>query len=256
MKSVAMRFAAAASTYCQAADIQEQVAAKLMEYIPSDIHPERILEVGCGTGFLTARLRRRFPDSRLCALDLAPAMLAEARRHLPDSAIEWMTGDLRNMPAGPGYQLLASSASLHWLQPIIKGFAAVRRQMTFGGRLVCAIMLDGTLRELHQLRRRIVPDKQPVVRLPETAELLQALTANGLQRMRLEVAELETRHASADDLLRRLHDQGVTAGPLAGAQRPLVRGELQRLTAAYDAMFDGGAVTATYRVAYLMAVKK
>ncbi len=63
--------------------------------------------------------------------------------------------------------------------------------MTSRRRLVCAIMLDGTLRELHQPRRR-TPDKQPVVRLPETAELLQALTANAtLQRMRLGEVELK-----------------------------------------------------------------
>lgn len=253
-----MRFAAAAPTYCQAADVQEKVAEKLMEYIPPDMHPERILEVGCGTGFLTVRLRRRFPDSRLNALDLAPAMLEQARRQLPDSAIEWMAGDLRQMPAGQGYQLLASSASLHWLQPIINGFAAVRRHMAVGGHLVCAIMLAGTLRELHQLRQIIAPGKQPAGRLPEITELRQALTANGLRIMCMDVAELKTRHASADDLLRRLHDQGVTAGPFARGRSsaPLVRGELRRLAAAYDALFAGGSVAATYRVAYFLAVKK
>ncbi len=257
MKSVAMRFSAAAPTYSRAADIQALAAARLMEYLPAGLHPARILEVGCGTGFLTARLRRRFPDSRLDALDLAPAMLEQARRHLPDAGIQWLSGDLRNMPAGPGYQLLASSASLHWLQPIVSGFAAVRRQMEDGAHLVCAVMLDGTLRELHELRRRIAPDKPPAVCLPQSAELRQALTANGLRILRMDVAELQTRHASAAELLRRLHDQGVTAGPLAGAPRPLVRGELQRLAAAYDAMFAGGAgVAATYRVAYILAVKK
>lgn len=256
MKSVAMRFSAAAPTYSRAADVQALAAARLMAYLPAGLRPVRILEVGCGTGLLTARLRRCFPESSLDALDLAPAMLEQARRHLPDAGIQWLCGDLRHMPAGPGYQLLASSAALHWLQPAVNGFEAVRRQMADGAHLVCAVMLDGTLRELRQLRRRIAPDKPPEIRLPGSAELRQALSANGLRIVRMDVAELPTRHASAAGLLRRLHDQGVTAGPLGGVRRPLVRGELQRLTAAYDAMFSGGAgVLATYQVAYVQAVK-
>ncbi len=48
-------------------------------------------------------------------------MLAEARRHLPDSAIEWMVGD-GNMPCRPWLSTASLAAlSLHWLQPIIKG---------------------------------------------------------------------------------------------------------------------------------------
>lgn len=256
MKAIATRFSAAAPTYDQSATVQDQVSRRLMEYIPPTLRAERILEVGCGTGLLTARLRRRFPHSRLDALDLAPAMVVQARKNIPDPSINWLAGDIQALPPGAGYQLLASSSSLHWLQPLDAGLAAVRRQMADGGRLAGAIMLAGTLQELHQLRRQLLPHKPPAARLPDSGELRQALAANGLQIESLHVETIETRHASAAELLRKLHNQGVTAGPFSRNHAPLVRGELQRLTAAYDHMFAGaGGVAATYQVAYLLAVK-
>lgn len=256
MKAIATRFSAAAPTYDQSATVQAQVSRQLVEHIPPTLRPDRILEIGCGTGLLTAGLRRRFPHSRLDALDLAPAMIVEARKNIPDPSINWLAGDIHALPPGTGYQLLASSSSLHWLRPLEAGLAAVRRQMADGGRLACAIMLAGTLQELHQLRRQLLPHKPPTARLPDSGELRRALAANSLQIESLHVEIIETRHASAAELLRKLHDQGVTAGPFSHNHAPLVRGELHRLTAAYDNMFAGaGGVTATYQVAYLLAAK-
>lgn len=50
--------------------------------------PERILEVGCGEGHVTARLQRRFPGARVLGTDVSPAIIAEARRLHPECAFE------------------------------------------------------------------------------------------------------------------------------------------------------------------------
>jgi ubiquinone/menaquinone biosynthesis methyltransferase len=42
-----------------------------------------IVDMACGTGALTRRLRLRYPGAQLCALDLTAAMVQQARRLLP-----------------------------------------------------------------------------------------------------------------------------------------------------------------------------
>jgi len=50
---------------------------------------DRVLEIGCGTGGVTARLRAR--GARVTAIDQAPEMLEQARARLADDdAIEWI----------------------------------------------------------------------------------------------------------------------------------------------------------------------
>jgi malonyl-CoA O-methyltransferase len=42
----------------------------------------RVLEIGCGTGFLSEALLARLPAASLTATDIAPAMLERARQRL------------------------------------------------------------------------------------------------------------------------------------------------------------------------------
>jgi len=43
-----------------------------------DVKPQTILEVGCGEGYLSARLADRFSDARTCALDISAEVLQQA----------------------------------------------------------------------------------------------------------------------------------------------------------------------------------
>jgi SAM-dependent methyltransferase len=45
--------------------------------------PSRILDLGTGTGRAAFLLARRYPEAEVVGVDLAPAMLAEARRLMP-----------------------------------------------------------------------------------------------------------------------------------------------------------------------------
>jgi demethylmenaquinone methyltransferase/2-methoxy-6-polyprenyl-1,4-benzoquinol methylase len=65
-------------------------------------HPgDRVLEIGCGTGAVTARLRER--GARVTAIDQAPEMLEQARTRLADdAAIDWIeqtAAEIDRLPA-------------------------------------------------------------------------------------------------------------------------------------------------------------
>lgn len=59
-----------------------------------------VLELACGTGIVTRRLRDRLPPGvRLVATDLNEAMMAyAARKFRPDEAVEWKQADATNLP--------------------------------------------------------------------------------------------------------------------------------------------------------------
>ena len=60
-------------------DLAERIAA---------LAPRDVLEIAAGTGVVTERLARALPDANIVATDLNPAMLDEARRHVPGVTIE------------------------------------------------------------------------------------------------------------------------------------------------------------------------
>lgn len=70
----------AATSYDAHAVLQREVCDRLLERLDfMSLQPGRVLDVGTGTGYGLAHLRARYAASELCALDIAPAMLAAAR---------------------------------------------------------------------------------------------------------------------------------------------------------------------------------
>jgi len=75
--------------------------------------PQRIYDLGCGSGKATALLHARWPGARVTGVDSSSAMLEAARREFP--LLEFRQADLaRWSPAEPA-DLLYSNAALHWL---------------------------------------------------------------------------------------------------------------------------------------------
>ena len=55
--------------------------------------PQRVLDVGCGTGYLLRRLADRCPDAaELTGVDRAPAMIAAARAAAAGDRLRWAEG--------------------------------------------------------------------------------------------------------------------------------------------------------------------
>lgn len=57
--------------------------------------PRTILDVGCGTGFTTRRLARRFPRASVLGVDLSPAMIRLARTASRFPNVRFEVGDVR-----------------------------------------------------------------------------------------------------------------------------------------------------------------
>ena len=61
---------------------REEMLRELVRCLPDG--PRDVLELGCGTGTLTALLADRYPEANISAVDASEEMIRIARDHLPD----------------------------------------------------------------------------------------------------------------------------------------------------------------------------
>lgn len=260
MTDVARMFSRAAETYDRGASLHRHVAAMIAGQLPEavEVGAGPVLELGSGTGVLTGLLLRRYPSAVLHAVDVAPGMVQCLREQfLGDSRVQCIHGDARTFRASRPYRLVASSSALHWAVPIGVTMRNIHALTAEGGRFCAALMMAGTLAELHAVRSRVAPGKLPPVRLVDEGTLLTAMEGAGflLEEVRSEV--VHARYASAQDFLQTIHAQGLTGGDVSRGAAPLTRGEIRRIIEEYDRDFrDGhGGVHASYNVLCVSAAR-
>jgi demethylmenaquinone methyltransferase/2-methoxy-6-polyprenyl-1,4-benzoquinol methylase len=121
---------------------------------------DSVLEIGCGTGAVTARLVER--GARVTALDQSPAMLEQARARLasaPADSVTWMERTASEIDAlsEGGFDAVVASLSLSEMSASERRFVLgeARRRLRPGGALVVAdeVRPRGWRRALHVLLR-------------------------------------------------------------------------------------------------------
>lgn len=94
----------------------------------------RVLDVGCGDGFLSARLADS--DCRVVALDADAGVLSRARERWTGYDIEWVHGDLLSYPFEPeSFDVVVSNATLHHLPDTGRGLERIRELVRPDGRV-------------------------------------------------------------------------------------------------------------------------
>jgi SAM-dependent methyltransferase len=99
-----------------------------------------VLELACGTGAMARYLA--LAGHNVTASDLAPAMVAMARRRCADT-VRVLEGDLAVPPAGPWDRILILGNSLNLLADhaaVTSALAAIRRVLAPGGQLLLQIL--------------------------------------------------------------------------------------------------------------------
>jgi trans-aconitate 2-methyltransferase len=142
---------------------------------------ERILDLGCGSGQLTAAIADA--GAAVIGLDSSPEMLAEARAHYP--AIEFRLGDAANFSVEPAVDAVFSNAVLHWVKNAAGAAGCVARALKPGGRFVAEFGGRGNNQSILDAIRELLGPVETPWYYPSIGEYASVL----------EQHELETRQA-------------------------------------------------------------
>jgi trans-aconitate methyltransferase len=93
---------------------------------------ERILDLGCGTGHLTAQIAGR--GAMVTGLDSSVSMIAQARQNYPK--LKFSLADAAVFRFDEPFDSVFSNAALHWMPEAGLVIANVRRALKPGGRFV------------------------------------------------------------------------------------------------------------------------
>jgi len=103
---------------------------KLDSSVPHDA--KSALEVGCGDGFLAARLSRRVPH--VVAIDIDGPVLERARQRFPDAPVTWRHGDfLAGSDELGSFDAVVANASLHHFPDTRIALRRLRDRVRLGG---------------------------------------------------------------------------------------------------------------------------
>lgn len=263
-RRIASRFSRAAASYDAAASLQREVADELMARLPAIEPPRTLVDVGCGTGYLISGLVSRpsprlstGPDARAIGLDIAPGMLAEARRRHASLPIDWLTGCAEQLPlADNSVDLIVSSLAVQWCDSLSRFLNEAARVLRPGGWLAFTTLCQGTLRELQQATRQVDGQRRGNAFVAETA-LIEALDAPVWRLHDLQLTTRKTFHATPVDALRALKQIGAstlteasTTAGLAGRRR------LIELTNALEAQREPSGIPTRYRIATVLLERR
>ncbi|HEY3063400.1 MAG TPA: methyltransferase domain-containing protein [Chloroflexota bacterium] len=96
-----------------------------------------VVDLGCGPGVSTFELARELPNARLIGLDIAPRMLAQARRRQGTRSIAWLRADATRLPFLDGsVDACTGHSFLYLVSDRAAALAQARRVLRSGGQLV------------------------------------------------------------------------------------------------------------------------
>jgi malonyl-CoA O-methyltransferase len=243
-------FNAAAHTYGEAAVLQAEVRARLLERLEAvAVDPARVLDAGAGTGLAAPGLAARFPGAGLVLLDLADGMLREAN----DQGLAAVCADAAELPFRPGaFGLVFSNLMLQWAPDLDRVLGEFRRVLTGGGLLVFSTFGPDTLAELRAAWAG-ADGYTHVNRFIDMHDVGDALIRSGFAEPVLDLEHFTLTYPDLRALmgdLKAIGARNVTAGRRRGLTG---RGRLAAAEREYERWRRDGRLVSTWEVIYGIA---
>ena len=141
---------------------------------------ERILDVGCGTGQLTADIARS--GAQVTGLDNSADMLADARKNYPE--LTFVVADAAGFDFPEPFDAVFSNAALHWVKDAEGAVASIARALRPGGRFVAEFGGKGNIATVQAALRDVlgpIADEQSPWYYPSIGEYAPILERHGLE---------------------------------------------------------------------------
>ena len=259
-RQVRNSFERAAASYDQAAVLQREVGGRMLSRLDYIKHtPDFILDAGSGTGYGTRQLRLRYPDARMLAVDIAPAMHFQARPSLSwwkqllavrGNQTSYVCGDIEQMPLKDSCAgLVWSNLTLQWCNDINRTLAEVHRVLQAGGLFMFSTFGPDTLKELRQAFRS-ADNYSHINRFTDMHDIGDMLVQNGFATP---VMDMEYIVLTYDDVTSVMRDlKAIGAHNVTQGRRRGLTGKIswQKGINQYETLRIEGKLPATFEVIY------
>ena len=242
---VRKRFCGAAEHYDTEALVQKNMAERLAllvrELVPVE-RVRRVLEIGCGTGFLTRAMNGVVFPEKLYLNDICPEF-KELFADMP--AAEFIPGDAESVDFPANLDLVLSGSAIQWFDDPGRFFAKCRDSLVPGGFLAFSTFAPGNLGEIAEITG---------VRLHyPSLEQLETMLEPDFRLLCAEETAAVLRFPSAADVLRHLKMTGVNGI----SRRPWTRKVYSAFCTSYSERFaDADGCPLTYRPVFVVAVRR
>ena len=265
-RQVRRAFSRSASSYAAAAQLQHHVESRLLEsldYLDDPAlkrdAPQRVLDLGCGTGSGAMAMQKRWPKAQVLAMDIALPMLQQAHR----AASRWnpfvrtpqvVCADARSLPlADASIDVLFSNLCLQWVEDLDAVFAGFRRVLKPQGLLLVSTFGPDTLWELREAFAHA--DYQPHVSpFGNIAAFGDALVRAGFHQPVIDRELDTTQYPDLPSLMRELRAIGATNALHSRRHTLTGRARFAAAAQAYEGMRgNDGLLPATWETISAMA---
>lgn len=115
---VKLRFEHSFPTYDENAIVQKKMAEKLADYIFASCgeNYKSVLEIGCGTGFLTRHIVNDFKIKKLLINDISPEVIGYIEKITP--YCNYLIGDMEDIVFDKKFHIITSNAAFQWAEDL------------------------------------------------------------------------------------------------------------------------------------------
>lgn len=258
-RQVRRNFARAAQSYDAVAVLQREIGGRMLERLDyMKIAPERVLDLGCGTGASLTALSERYPKSHVLGADLSEAMLHAGRGQR--SRLRWLLPFLRGgksslvladalaLPFKAGTTgMIWSNLLLHWLDDPLPAFREMHRVLDVGGLLMFSTFGPDTLKEL---RSCFADGYVHTQRFADMHDYGDMLLECGFADPVMDVEVLTLTYSCLEDLFRDLRQSGAGCAMQERRHGLMGKSSWRAACAKYEELVKDGRLPATFEVVY------
>lgn len=191
-KLVQKHFSQAVSSYDQYACIQKIMAGELLQLLEAmdfASKVEKILEIGCGTGYFTQLImhslmaNKRFSSSEIIITDISSEMLEVCKNKISrqfglNNNLYFVQMDGEKINLDKPVDLIVSNATFQWFQDLNNALGLLRKNLNKNGWLFFTTFGESTFQELRQIFSLVFGDKRHPGQQFISARALEELMVN------------------------------------------------------------------------------
>jgi trans-aconitate 2-methyltransferase len=142
-----------AAEYSRQSSLQEAMAQEIIALL--DLKgSERILDVGCGDGKITAEIASRASKGSVLGVDPSRDMISFAQKHYGPALkpnLRFQVADARRLPFQNEFDLVVSFNALHWVPEQEAALSSIRAALISGGNAQLRLVPAGARKSLENV---------------------------------------------------------------------------------------------------------